>query len=191
MILLEKGHEFIEGGTINRGRILDENGVELDPQNIDYNHGHLVDEEIILVDQPYQEGEDGEGEWVVDRFLFDDGTTMEIEDWKTDPHVKAIDEDMGIFDYVDQGENNPYTEGNYDAYIKTIKEPISEIEPYQIKEAIRRYKPYTPEEQAAFDEHMAKETNKQIFLETGLERLTNTEDNVDDIMLLLAEMIGV
>lgn len=187
---VEKGHQIISGGTLRRNRILDENDVELDPQNVDYNHGHLVDETITLIDQPYEEGEDGEGDWVLERFIFDDGTTMEIEDWRTDPHVKLLDEENGVFEYVDQGEGNEYSEGNYEAWFEITKEPIPETEPYQVKEEIRRYKRYTPEEQAEFDKKMEHETNKQIFLDTGLERLINTEDNVDDIMLLLADMIG-
>lgn len=173
---------------LNSDKILDEEGNELDINNLDLNHGHLVDESILIEDRKYVPGKEGKRHFKVDRFYFDDGTSMEITD-EDDPHVEVIDADKCEFWYKDQGEGKEFS-GLMDCSVVVDEEPVAEVLAQKIYENIRRYKKYTPEEQAEFDAYMAKETNKQILLDTGLERLMNTENNIDDIMLALAEMIG-
>lgn len=174
----------------NHNRVLDQDGNELDINTIDLNHGKLIEDTILLRDIPYQPVIEPIEHFEVERFYFDDGTSMEIEDTYNDPHVEIIDDKTCSFRYVDQGEGKVW---NYEMdTVRVIeKEGQGEIPAERVYENIRRYIPFTPEEQAEFDAYMTKETNKQILLETGLERLMNTENNIDDVMLLLAEMIGV
>lgn len=176
---------------INNNRILDENDQELDINSIDLNVGKLIDDVILISDIPYISPIDPIERFELTRFWFNDGTFMDIEDMYNDPHVKIIDEANNIFEYIDQGEENQWSPGNYESELIIEDEGRGEQTPERVYENIRRYIPFTPEEQEAFDAYMIKESNKQILLDTGLERLMNTENNIDDMMLLLAEMIGV
>lgn len=173
---------------IDNGRILDEEGFELNPDLIDYNLGYLQPEEKLIAHHDAQPEVEREFHYIVKTFYFEDGTKYQVKS-QDDPHIKVVDMDKGVFDYVDQGEGKVLRGIDLEEYEDV---PQQEAKPeYNEYETFQRYILYTPEELAERAEAEHKAKIQQHFMETGPERLDETEINVEDLTLLMAEMIGV
>lgn len=168
-------------------RILDEWGIELNKDDIDLSLGHLVPEQVFMKKHEPTEKTEEVYHYVVQTFYFEDGSKMSI-DSEDDPHVKVIDDQLGRFEYVDQGEGKIFRGADIVKVIDT--EAIMPNEGWDEYETINRYVPYTEEELAAQKNEIEQEKKKNDFLITGPDRLTNTELSLDDLILLMAEMIG-
>lgn len=165
---------------IDDGRILNEQGEEITIDDVDLEKGYLKPEEIFVKHQDEETEIPTESHYEVQTFYFTDKSSMEITE--PDPHVKWIDNQKGIVEYVDQGEGKTWFGTDLKTVIDVEGRPYTPE--YDEYEKIQRYVLYTPEELA----QRAKEEN---FIKTGADRLDDVEVNVDDITLLLAEMIGV
>lgn len=165
---------------IDDGRILNQEDKEITIDDVDLEKGYLQPEEIFIKHQDEQEETPTESHYEVKTFYFTDQSQMDIIE--PDPHVKWIDNQKGIVEYVDQGEGKIWFGTDLETVIDVKGQPY--IPEYDEYEKIQRYILYTPEQL----EQRAKEEN---FIKTGADRLDDVELNVDDITLLLAEMIGV
>lgn len=174
--------------SIDKGRILDENGFELNIDSIDYDRGYLQLDDILIAHHDAQPAVQKKFHYIVKTFYFEDDSKLDVTS-QDDPHIKAVDIYKGIFEYVDQGEGKMLRGIDLAEF---IDEPEQEAKPaYDEYETIRRYILYTPEELKAREEAKIKEETQEHFLETGPTRLTDTEVSVEDLTLLMAEMIGV
>lgn len=173
---------------IDNGRILDEEGFELNGDTIDYNLGYLQPDEILIAHYDAQPAVEREFHYIVKTFYFEDGTKYEVKS-QDDPHIKVIDMDKGKFDYVDQGEGKILRGIDLAEHEDVARQ--DEKPAYDEYEIIQRFIPYTPEELAAQEEMRKKAEIQEHFMETGPGRLEETEVNVEDLTLLMAEMIGV
>ena len=173
---------------VNKGRILDENDYELNRDSINHDLGYLVSEDILLKHHDAQEAIDRKFHYIVKTFYFEDGTQYDVES-QDDPHIKVIDAETGVFDYVDQGEGKTLRGIDLAEHEDVAaQEAKPEYDEYEI---ISRYTLYTPEELAERKEAELKAQKQKAFMETGPDRLDITETNVEDLTLLMAEMIGV
>ena len=149
-------------------RIIDIDGNELSPEDVDLTLGYLQEEELLIADIQEQ------SHLFVSEFYFDDHTryTVQSED---DPHVRIISSSLGYFDYIpDEGETRKMRGSNI---IKVIDVPATKE-----YETVLRYLLYTEEEivQRELPERM----------DTAEEAIEETDMNVEDIILLLAEVLG-
>lgn len=168
-------------------RILDADNNELVRDNIDFSLGHLVQDQIFIKHHEAIEAIKEVYHYVVKTFYFEDGTRMEIES-ENDPHVKTIDNQIGRFEYVDQGENKTFRGADI---IKIIDVEAAEAQnAWDEYETIERFVTYTPEEIATQKAETEKAEKQAEFLLSGPDRLANTELTLDDLVLLMAEMIG-
>ena len=173
---------------IDNGRILNEEGFELNPDLINYDLGYLKSETKLIKHVDAQPEVEREFHYIVTTFYFEDGTRYDIVS-QDDPHIKVIDMNKGVFNYIDQGEGKTLR-GIDLAEHEDI--PYQEAKPaYDEYEIFERYILYTPEELAEREEAKLKDEIREHFIETGPERLSETEINVEDLTLLMAEMIGV
>lgn len=168
-------------------RILDANNNELVRDNIDFSLGYLVQEQIFVQHHEAVEAIKEVYHYVVKTFYFEDGTRMEIES-ENDPHVKIIDNQIGRFEYVDQGEDKIFRGADI---VKIIDVEAAEAQnAWDEYETIERFVVYTPEEIAAQKAETERMEKQAEFLFSGPDRLANTELTLDDLVLLMAEMIG-
>lgn len=149
-------------------RIIDIDGNELSPEDVDLSIGYLREEELLIADVQEQSHK------FVSEFYFDDHTryTVTSED---DPHVKIISTSLGYFDYIpDEGETREVRGANI---VKIIDVPASKQ-----YETIQRYILYTEEELV----------QRQLpgRMDTAEEAIQETDMNVEDLVLLLAEVLG-
>ena len=150
-------------------RILDEQGREIALEEVDFNLGYLKDEIIISQIIPEQK------HYKVGHFYFDDGTfyTPVTED---DPHINIIDAKTGRFTYVAQ-------EGEEEKKVRGIDIRLVIDQEYQeFKEEIQRYILYTEYEkiQRAIPQRV----------EVIEENLQEADTTLEDLVLLLAEVLG-
>lgn len=149
-------------------RIIDIDGNELSPEDVDLSIGYLREEELLIADIQEQSHK------FVSEFYFDDHTryTVTSED---DPHVKIISTSLGYFDYIpDEGETRVLRGANI---IKVVDVPASKQ-----YETILRYLLYTEEE---LIQHQLPDR-----MNTAEEAIQETDTNVEDLILLLAEVLG-
>lgn len=170
----------IEIRYIDDGRILNQKNEEITIDDVDLEKGYLEPEEIFVKHQDEQEEIPAESHYEVKTFYFTDQSKMDITE--PDPHVKWIDRQKGIVEYVDQGEGKTWFGTDLDTVVDVKGYFYSPA--YDEYEKIQRYILYTPEE-------LLEREKAENFIKTGADRLDNVEVNVDDITLLLAEMIGV
>ena len=168
-------------------RTLNESGIELKEEEINLALGYLIPDQIFLKEHPPVEEVKEVYHYVVKTFYFTDGSKLNI-DSENDPHVKIVDNQVGHFEYIDLGEGKAFHGADV---VKVIDvERIPAQSGWKEYETINRYILYTEEEliaQKKEKEQMEKQTD---FLATGPDRLTNTELSLDDLILLMAEMIG-
>lgn len=173
---------------INNDRILDSEGFELNPDLINYDLGYLKNETILIKHYDAQPSIERQFHYIVKTFYFQDGTRYDVTS-QDDPHIKAIDINKGLFDYIDQGEGKVLLGIDLEEYQDVAAQ--EEKSAYNEYEYIQRYVLYTPEELKEQKERQEAIDIQNHFLDTGPERLDETEINVEDLTLLMAEMIGV
>lgn len=168
-------------------RILDIYNNELVREDIDFSLGYVVPEEIFVKHHEAIESTEEIYHYQVKTFYFEDGTKMEIES-SDDPHVKIIDSQAGRFEYVDQGEGKVFRGADISKIIDI--EAVEGKDAWDEYETIERFIEYTPEEIATQKAEAERVEKQHEFIVTGPDRLTNTELSLDDLILLMAEMIG-
>lgn len=194
-------------------RYLDENDNELEESDIDTSLGYITTEEILKEHHDAVEATPEEYHYVLTEWNFEDGTSMTIHGDNTDPHVSVIDDQAGIFEYVDQGEEKTYRGALID---KVIDVPAKDAqEEYDEKETIYRYRRYTAEEleeieaekEAAkaeqklqnrirelpdtVDELQTTTSDLQTVSETNTEDISTNTTNIEDLTILISEIIGM
>lgn len=168
-------------------KILNEEDVEIKESDVDTTKGYLTldkkfvahhDEQIEIPEKKHYE---------VERFIFDDGSQMLIES-NEDPHVKVIDDQAGVFEYVDKGEGNVY----YGADIKSVidHEYVEHKDAYDEYEDIQRYILYTEAELKERKEMEEKQAKQAAFLENGPDQLESNTTSIGDLTILLSEIVA-
>ena len=127
-------------------KILNEEDVEIKESDVDTTKGYLKPDKKFVMHHDEQLEIPEKKHYEVERFVFEDGSQMLIET-NEDPHVKVIDDQAGVFEYVDKGEGNVY----HGAEIKSVidQEHVEHKDAYDEYEDIQRYVLYTAEELAA------------------------------------------
>lgn len=168
-------------------KILNEEDVEIKESDVDTTKGYLTldkkfvahhDEQIEIPEKKHYE---------VERFIFDDGSQMLIES-NEDPHVKVVDDQAGIFEYVDRGEGNVY----YGAEIKSVidHEHVEHKDAYDEYEDIQRYILYTEAELKERKEMEEKQAKQAAFMENGPDQLESNTTSIDDLTIVLSEIVA-
>lgn len=172
-------------------RILNEQDVEIQEEDVDLELGYLVPDKVFVKHHEAVEYQAEQGHYYPITFYFEDGTSYNIVgDDESDPHVHT-NEDGITFTYIAQeGEEEKTVRGTDVKWIVDVPE-VKAHEAYDEYEDIQRYKLYTEEELAQIQEEKEKAQKTEQFLSTGPDRLDNVEINVDDMTMLIADMIGV
>ena len=105
-----------------------------------------------------------------------------------DPHVKVIDDQAGIFEYVDRGEGNVY----YGAEIKSVidHEHVEHKDAYDEYEDIQRYILYTEAELKERKEMEEKQAKQAAFMENGPDQLESNTTSIGDLTIMLSEIVA-
>lgn len=169
--------------------ILDENDYPIDKKDVNTDLGYLVSENKLVAHFDGHPEIERKWHYIVKRFYFMDGTEYEVES-QDDPHVIVIDDGvLGIFEWNDLGMGKEVKGIDLEEHEDVPYEPAEE--PYDEYEVIQRYILYTPEELAQRKKQKEQAEMLENFMTTGPKRLENTEDGLEDLTLLMAEMIGV
>lgn len=155
---------------------LDDN--EIDESQIDYDLGHIIVEERVIAIHEAVEAEPAITHFEVKTFYFEDGTSYDVQS-QDDPHIDFIDPDNGVFGYIDQGENKELRGIDLETIVE--KEAVEPQEAWEEKEEFYRYIPFTEEELAIRKEAQEKAIQQTAFLETGPDRLNDTETTVENL----------
>lgn len=177
-------------------KIFNETGQEIQETEIDYELGYTVPDKKFIKHHDATPEIPAIQHYEVSCFWFKDGTSLNVSELgNKDPHVKVIDEKRGIFEYVDQGENQ--TAFGTDMSIVIDKPAIPAVDAWDEYEDILLYKKYTPEELTERKKQKEKAEKQQRFMEEGpdiLKATTQTTNenttSIDDINLLIADLIG-
>lgn len=168
-------------------RILNEEDVEIKESDVDTTKGYLKADKKFVAHHKEQAEIPERKHYQVIRFSFEDGSHMLIED-NTDAHVKVIDDQAGVFEYVDQGEGNVY----HGAELKSVidQEHVEHKDAYDEYEDIQRYVLYTQEELAARKKAEEKQAKQATFLEDGPDQLKFNTASIGDLTVMLSEIVA-
>lgn len=168
-------------------RILNEEDVEIKESDVDTTKGYLKSDKKFIVHHEEQPEISEKKHYEVERFIFKDGSQMLIET-NEDPHVKVIDDQAGIFEYVDQGEGNVY----HGAEIKSVidQEHVEHKDAYDEYEDIQRYILYTEKELQARKEAEEKQAKQTAFMENGPDQLESNTTSIGDLTIMLSEIVA-
>lgn len=168
-------------------RILDEQDNEIQESDVDTSLGYLKDEQIYTDTTPAKEEVPEKFHYVVKTWYFTDGTSKEVGD-NSDPTVKVVDDQTGIFQYVDQGDGKEYHGADVEKIIDQKHEPaVAEHKNY---ETVQRYILYTEEELAAKKAEKEKAQKQADFLENGPDQLATNTSSIDDLTIMISELVG-
>lgn len=168
-------------------RILNEEDVEIKESDVDTTKGYLRSDKKFIVHHEEQPEVPEQKHYEVERFVFEDGSQM-LVDGNTDAHVKVIDDQAGIFEYVDQGEGNVY----FGAEIKSVidQEHIEHKDAYDEYEDIQRYVLYTEAELQERKEMEEKQAKQAAFMENGPDQLESNTTSIGDLTIMLSEIVA-
>jgi hypothetical protein len=168
-------------------KIYNEEDVEIKESDVDTTKGYLKSDKKFITHYDEQPEVIEHKHYEVERFVFEDGSQM-LVDGNTDAHVKVIDDQAGIFEYVDQGEGNVY----HGAEIKSVidQEHVEHKDAYDEYEDIQRYVLYTEEELAARKEAEEKQAKQTAFLENGPDQLESNTTSIGDLTIMLSEIVA-
>lgn len=168
-------------------KIYNEEDVEIKESDVDTTKGYLKSDKKFIAHYDEQPEVIEHKHYEVERFVFEDGSQM-LVDGNTDAHVKVIDDQAGIFEYVDQGEGNVY----HGAEIKSVidQEHVEHKDAYDEYEDIQRYVLYTEEELAARKEAEEKQAKQTAFLENGPDQLESNTTSIGDLTIMLSEIVA-
>ena len=177
-------------------KILDKSNRELQYSDIDFNKGYLKPDVIITKHHDAIVEQQEETHYECCRIGFDDGTSLDISELgNQDPHIRIVDADQALFEYVDQNDGKVCR----GIEIQTIidKPFVPRREAWNETEDIQRYIEYTPSEIEERRLAQEKEQKTEKFLAEGPTALAATakatSDNstsIEDINLLIADLIG-
>lgn len=177
-------------------RILDINDNELQEEDLDLEAGYLEPDRLFVEHHDAVQGQERQFHYTVKAFYFDDGSSVEIED-ENDPRIGVDNASQGLFHYVPAAGEAPRKLRGID--LKEIEDaPAREAkEAWDEYEDIQRYKIYTPEQiaekeaQAAAEAAAAEEAAKrEAFLASGPDRLDTAEISIEDLVLVMADLVG-
>lgn len=168
-------------------RILNEQDIEISRSDIDHTLGYLKPDKVFVQYHEAVEEEDEIYHYAVQTFYFEDGSKLEIES-EDDPHVRVVDDQAGRFEYVDQGEGKTFRGADVRKVVD--QEKVEAQEAYEEYEDIERYVLFTEAELVERENQRIAAEKQQTFLSTGPDRLGSTESDLQDLILLMAEMIG-
>lgn len=168
-------------------KIYNEEDVEIKESDVDTTKGYLKSDKKFIVHHEEQPEVIEHKHYEVERFVFEDGSQM-LVDGNTDAHVKVIDDQAGIFEYVDQGEGNVY----HGAEIKSVidQEHVERKDAYDEYEDIQRYVLYTEEELQARKEAEEKQAKQTAFMENGPDQLESNTTSIGDLTIMLSEIVA-
>lgn len=168
-------------------KIYNEEDVEIKESDVDTTKGYLKSDKKFIVHHEEQPEVIEHKHYEVERFVFKDGSQM-LVDGNTDAHVKVIDDQAGIFEYVDQGEGNVY----HGAEIKSVidQEHVERKDAYDEYEDIQRYVLYTEEELQARKEAEEKQAKQTAFMENGPDQLESNTTSIGDLTIMLSEIVA-
>lgn len=156
-------------------RILDEQNQELSQEDVDLSLGYLKDEKLFIEHRPM------ETHYKVTCFVFTDGTSYRPVS-EDDPHIRVVDAEKGQFEYVpDEGDE------------RTVKGAaigvVVDKEAEDIYEDIKRYIRYREDELELRELPSRMEGAEESIVETQ-EGLEEANINIEDLILLMAEILG-
>ena len=168
-------------------RILNEGDVEIKESDVDTTKGYLKADKKFVAHHEEQAEITEKNHYEVIRFAFEDGSQMFV-DGNTDPHVKVIDDQAGVFEYVDQGEGNVY----HGAEIKSVidQEHVEHKDAYDEYEDIKRYVLYTEAELKKRKEVKEKQAKQAAFMENGPDQLESNTTSIGDLTIVLSEIVA-
>lgn len=168
-------------------RILNEEDVEIQESDADTTKGYLKFDKKFVAHHEEQPEIPEKRHYEVIRFAFEDGSQMLI-DGNADAHVKVIDDQAGVFEYVDQGEGNVY----YGAEIKSVidQEHVEHKDAYDEYEDIQRYILYTEAELKERKEMEEKQAKQAAFMEMGPDQLDANTTSIGDLTIMLSEIVA-
>lgn len=168
-------------------KILNEEDVEIKESDVDTLKGYLKPDKIFVMHHDEQLEIPEKKHYEVERFVFDDGSQMLIES-NEDPHVKVIDDQAGVFEYIDKGEGNVY----HGAEIKSVidHEHVEHKDAYDEYEDIQRYVLYTEAELKKRKEMEEKQAKLAAFMENGPDQLESNTTAIGDLTIMLSEIIA-
>lgn len=148
--------------------------------DIDYARGYVKADRRIVTHYDAVKEQAEVYHYIVKAFYFTDGTSYKPIS-TDDPHIEVVDDQRGIFNYVDQGEEK---ECRGIAVAKLVEsEYVAPREAYDEYEDIYRYILYTDEELAARKAAEKKQKAIHTFLDEG-------PAQIEDLTLLLSDLIG-
>ena len=167
--------------------IYNEEDVEIKESDVDTTKGYLKSDKKFIVHHEEQPEISEKKHYEVERFVFEDGSQMLIET-NEDPHVKVIDDQAVVFEYVDKGEGNVY----HGAEIKSVidQEHVEHKDAYDEYEDIQRYVLYTEEELQARKEAEEKQAKQTAFMENGPDQLESNTTSIGDLTIMLSEIVA-
>lgn len=172
-------------------RILDEAGKELQDEDVDSSLGYLVPEEILKKHHDETPEVEEKGHYYPETFYFTDGTQYSVQtEGENDPCVKPNDDGVSFTYVAPEGEEPREFKGCDVKYIIDVEHQEAK-KAWDEMEEIQRYKLYTEEELKQRKDAQEKQEKQDAFLETGPDRLTSTESDVNDITVAIADLIGV
>lgn len=168
-------------------KIYNEEDVEIKESDVDTTKGYLRSDKKFITHYDEQPEVIELKHYEVERFVFEDGSQMLIES-NEDPHVKVIDDQAGIFEYVDQGEGNVY----HGAEIKSVidQEHVEHKDAYDEYEDIQRYVLYTEAELKERKEMEEKQARQDAFMENGPGQLESNTTSIGDLTIMLSEIVA-
>lgn len=156
-------------------RILDEQNQELSQEDVDLSLGYLKDEKLFIERRPM------EAHYKVTCFVFTDGTSYRPVS-EDDPHIRIVDAEKGQFEYIpDEGDE------------RTVKGAaigvVIDKEAEDVYEDIKRYIHYRQDELELHQLPSRMEGAEESIVETQ-EGLEEANINIEDLILLMAEILG-
>lgn len=169
-------------------RILNENDEEITKEQVDLEVGYLKPDQVFKEHHDAIPYKPEEWHYVVRTFYFTDGTSLRVDN-EGDPHIVKIDPENGVFGYQGQ-------EGDPEREVKGIDlEQITDQKQQQAEdewdeyEDIQRYILYTEEELAEKKKEEEEAEKRETFMETGPDRLTGAETNIEDLSVSFTELV--
>lgn len=160
-------------------RILNEQNIEITREEVDESLGRLVPDKFFKCHHEAIEGIEEISHMEPKEFFFTDGTSYVVVDASNDPHVN------GMCYLSLNGEEEKQLYGT--SAITVVDVPaVESVDAWDEYEDILRYVLYTEND----IKNIQTQTKIESFVTTGPDRLDNLEINTDDLILLMAELIG-
>lgn len=183
-------------------KVIDKEGHELDKETLDWSLGYVYPDRELIEHVPATEGRPTKRHYEVNWIQLDDGEKIIIEDSYNSPWFTMVNDQDGTIDLTPQ-DDHKIVAVDFKEIVDDWGEPARDA--YNKYLEFSRWVWYTPEELEAREEQKRIQQEKENFLSTGPDRLktvendvddtesrlTETELNVEDLTLLMAEMIGV